>query len=275
MALGNNCLSQSLKERMYREAVNDGPSTGPPLLIATIVNCNTKESKELVFSANEIFNCLKLELKENNYKKITPILLANSYARTFFIDEPAALSEVNFERNVKKISRNERRFSKTLVKRHIIDTLIEIQRLSHYESEIYDSYENVRKKISAKITDSISKIRTLTKVENRTLNSIWYISWDGIEEEFGPEYANGSKAERKECKFIIDLWKKELKQDNTIGIKFRDIEKKINILERKYFEDYKKKYGAYAVAKVLIKHGVFCYYGDENPGLHFGEILKE
>ena len=63
-------LAQNPAEKAYLAVINEGPSTGPSFVVMTIINSNTRESKEMILTINELFNCLTMELNESDSKKI-------------------------------------------------------------------------------------------------------------------------------------------------------------------------------------------------------------
>ena len=51
-------LSQDIDQKVFLASTEFGPSTGPDLVVVTIVNCNTNVAKEMLLTVNDLFHCL-------------------------------------------------------------------------------------------------------------------------------------------------------------------------------------------------------------------------
>ena len=137
-------LAQSIAEKAYREVVKEGPTTAPGLVVVTIINANTNQSKEMCLSVNRLFDCLKIELKEEDFKKIKKNLLANYPDGIIKLQDTASLGFLNFDnQNSKKSLKqkhkitDERIIDKIIIKNHLVDSLSKIDTLRERKYKLF------------------------------------------------------------------------------------------------------------------------------------------
>ena len=267
-------LSQDIDQKVFLASTEFGPSTGPDLVVVTIVNCNTNVAKEMLLTVNDLFHCLELELKEKNSKSIKNIVRSNSFCRTFFLQDTEALNGINFDKlNSKKVSKNEKALEKIVIKKHLIDSLIKTDSLRDIFIKTSDHYTSLRRKVSRQISDSLLIIRTLTKTEKNFLRAISDPYYDGREEQCA-DLRDNTEAENQERLNMIKIWDSYIALYRVQKERYAYVDSEVDRCEKKFFFDYRAKYSSYILAKVLIKHGITCAFGDEDPRLHFGEIFK-
>jgi hypothetical protein len=266
-------MAQNIAEKAYLVVVNDGPSTGPEFVVVTIVNSNTSESKEMILSINQLFDCLKQELNEDDSKKIKKYLLSKSLERIINLKNQEALKLVNFEKyDVERASKLEIKINNLITINHLIDSLVKIDTLERKKDKVVEDYEILRKAILHKISDSLSIIKPLNKKEKSILNSLVNPYYDGHEDECD-KLLGDSKADSNSRVEILKIWDSKKELYKNAGDKCALIYEESARFEKKFFRAYYKKYGM-IFCQVLFKYGAICYFGDENPIVGFEEVIK-
>ncbi len=265
--------AQNIAEKAYASVINDGPSTAPEFVVVTIINSNTGESKEIMFSVNQLFECLELELNEHDQKKIKKYLLSKSSDRTFAVKRSETLNTINFEKyQVKKGLLLEKKIDQVIIKNHLIDSLSKIDTIRKNVEKLFDVYYMLRREILKTISDSIAKVRPINKKEKTMLLILKDPYYDGHEEQC-EKLPGDSKEDSASRKKILQIW------DNKINLYKSDRDRYIYMdnestrCEKKFFRAYYKKYRL-TFCKVLFKYGAVCYFGDENPIVGFAGVLK-
>ena len=197
---------QNLAKKAYSSVVNTGPSTGPEFIVLSIVKLNTNEPKEMILSINKLFDCLALELNNNDYKNIKKYLLTKSSNRTIDLRNLEALKIINFYGYKSKESFTlEKKIDEVIEQNHLIDSLSEIDSVEGRKSALFDEYYMLRRRITKQIADSISAIRPINKKEKQVLNSLHDIYCDHDENGYGV-LRDDTKEDRISRERIIRIW---------------------------------------------------------------------
>jgi len=272
-------LAQSLAEKAYQQIVKAGPSTGPGLVVVTIINAHTNQSQEMCLTVNELFDCLKIELKEDDYKKIKKDLLTNYPDRIIKLQDTASLNFLNFDRhNSKKALRpkhkitDETTINKIVITNHLVDSLSKIDTLRQRKSKLFDKYWELRSQLLKQISDSIALIRPLMSKEKQVLRDLKDPFYD-FDESLCGTLRGDSKEDENIRKQTIRIWDSKLSLYKNYKEKYSGLNNELSRCEKKFFRNYYNRYGL-AFCKVVFKYGVMCYFGDENPQVEFGEVIK-
>lgn len=264
---------QNLAKKAYSSVVNTGPSTGPEFIVLSIVNLNTNEPKEMILSINKLFDCLALELNNNDYKNIKKYLLTKSSNRTIDLRNLEALKIINFYGYKSKESFTlEKKIDEVIEQNHLIDSLSEIDSVEGRKSALFDEYYMLRRRITKQIADSISAIRPINKKEKQVLNSLHDIYCGHDENGYGV-LRDDTKEDRISRERIIRIWDSKISLYQTYKKNYIDVENELMRLEKKFFRAYYNKYGI-TFCKALFRYGAICYFGDENPIVEFGGVVK-
>ena len=265
--------AQSPVEKAYIAAIDDGPSTGPDFVVVTIINSNTNQSKEMILSVDQLFDCLKLELIEDDYKKIKKYLLSKSSDRTISLQNQEALKSINFEKyKAENTLQLENEIDKVIIKNHLIDSLSKIAAINQKSHKLFDEYYMRRVEILREISDSISKLRSLNKKEKTVLQFLKDPYYDGREEQC-EKLPSDSKDDRISRKKILEIWDNKINLYKSDRDKYAYIDQELTRCEKKFFRSYYNKNGI-TFCKALFKYGAICYFGDENPIVGFGGLVK-
>ncbi len=272
-------VAQSVAEKAYQEVVKQGPSTGPGLVVVTIVNAHTNQSREMCLTVNELFDCLKIELKEDDYNKIKKDLLTNHPDRIIKLQDTASLSFLNFDDQSSKKSlkqkhkiTDERIIDKIIIKNHLVDSLSKIDSLRERKSKLFDQYWELRSQLLKQVSDSIALIRPLKPKEIQVLRDLKDPFYD-IDESLCGKLRDDSKEDENIRKQTIKIWDSKLSLYKNDKEKCASISNELSRCEKKFFRNYCNKYGI-TFCKVAFKYGVMCYIGDENPRVEFEGVIK-
>src|SRR5258708_28690386 len=227
----------------------------------------------MCFSVNELFYCLKLELNEDDIKKIKKYLLSKSSNRIINLKNQGALKSINFEKsNEEIVSKLEVKINNLITKNHLVDSLSKIDAIDRKKAELFDEYYFLRRAILQKIADSLSNVRPLNQKEKTILHFLIDPFWDGREDQC-EKLPGDSKEDIISRKEILKIWDSKKELYKSVGDKYALVDKESASFEKKFFRSYYKKYGI-VFCKVLFKYGGVCYLGDENPIVGFGGIVK-
>jgi hypothetical protein len=266
-------LAQSPAEKVYNKVIADGPSTAPEFVVVTVTNYKTHESKEMCLTINELFDCLSLELKEDDSKKIKKYLLSKSADRKFILTNSEALKSIKFESyKSQKALEIEKGIDKLIINNHLIDSLSKIDTIRKRQDKLFNEYYNVRRKITNQISDSIIRKRPLDKKEQQVLSDLNDSYYDDREEQCCL-LINDSNADKIDRGNIIKIWDSKINLYKGYKDQYTGINNELARCEKKFFRKYYNKYGI-TFCKALFKYGVICYFGDENPIVGFGGVLK-
>jgi len=266
-------FAQNTPEKAYTTVVNEGPTTAPGLVVITIINLNTGGLKEMCLTVNELFDCLELELHEDDSKKIKKYLLSKSSDRTISLKNQEALKLINFEKYKAELeSKQQNKINYLITKNHLIDSLAKIDTIERKKAEIFNDYEILRRTILKKIADSISAVRPLNKKEKTMLLLLIDPYYDEREEQC-EKLPWDSKADSISRMEILEIWDSKKSLYKNDSDKCASVYQESDRCEKKFFRTYYKKYGL-VFCQVLFKYGVICYFGDENPIVEFGGVIK-
>jgi hypothetical protein len=246
--------AQSPAEKAYLEIVNHGNgSNAPYYIVVTIISANTNESKEMILEINDLFRCINMEKKEPDAKKFKGYLLSKSFDRTFILSSREALDFIEFE---KYDSRNAQLVDKEIedlvLENHLIDSLPKKDSINSQIQKLENDYYYFRKDVAEKISDSIAKVRPVTKTEQKALEDLHTDFWDNNEASFSqPPFSDKSDTAMREQ--LLKIWNSKIKDYRShYKIELVSMFNELARWRSKFLETYLDKYGL-NFCKVLIR----------------------
>jgi hypothetical protein len=256
-------FSQNLEERTYLEVVKSGMGTAPSLVVIKIKDLNTDVVKEVCTDVPSLFWSAIRESKGLNDKEIDNILVSHSVDRTFEFAKPDVLDRMNF--NTYKLT-NEDEIIKIITEKHLIDSLSSLDQLRKTASDKYYEYADNRDDILDTLTDVIEAKRPLLSDEKKVVK----ILQDHFSEYYYDKSYKGLNGISKQAQALLKAWEEKVLPYKTAYIK---AEKELNRITNKFVDTNIKKYGL-SFCHVAFRYGAIFYYGDINPKIGFGKIVK-
>lgn len=262
--ISKDSFAQSIEEKAYKEAISTGMSTAPSLVVFTVKNFNTGQSKEICTEVPSLYWAVQQEMAKGSKEDIMKVLLSHTSDRKYEFKTKEALDGVHFS---SYHLNHATEIAKIIERNHLTDSLSKTIEFRKQLSDKFYEYKDKRDSLLGFLSDSITTKRPLSAEETKILKDLddqYYDIYYNKPNNYGFDHLS------EQGKGLIKIWNAKVKVDK------QSYEKLTNEMTRatnKFFFNYYKKYGI-SFCHIAFKYGILSNYGDENPVIHLSGIVE-